>query len=1216
MEAECEGCWRTIRPEDTRYHCPTCDWVERCSACYADKRAPHAHEMLEERGHPWTCQDAVQGPDCVTILSLAFNCFAGRWCLGWRPTLSVDGTEVLAASYKWHTFKEVGLRVRHFAAGLSILGIEARSHLAICSPNRLEWYLADFACVYRSVISVALHTNSHRSDMLYILKRVQATCVVCSPEFVKLFEELAPSLPALQYIIHFDKNQPSLSDGDSLPAQATLGTYPQQHQTGVKILRFSSVERQGALFLAENPTFPIAVPNKPDDVVTVVYTSGSTGLPKGTIYTERLWHDTLRSRTVLYAFPKVYMTSGPLSASSTRKNTERALCNGSRVGCFSGGVDRILEEIPILRPTILSGPPITWITVHQLYTQALNAAYGGAKNALEKQELKAQVMARFRKMLGSGCIRMITIGGAPVPKEVLQFTRKLFGNIEIRESYGATEIGGIYSNKTVSSDVELKLVDWEEYKTTDKPFPRGEVWVRSPTITPGYYLDEEQTKENFEDGWFKTGDIGMLQQTGDTRSIELIDRKKNLFKLAQGLFVVPEKIEAALTIGCPSIRECFVYGDGSRSHLVAVVVPRAATAVDGEADHHVGRQRLKHEIAEGIRAVSKKQEMRYYEVPRDVILAREPFSEHNGQRTITGKLNRRALAVHYRADIDAAYARTTTQARLTRDTIRDAIAHTISPGAEQLHQQEGQQASLLELGGDSLGAVNLMKIIRERFAVSLPLAMVLERPIDELAEYVERHSGGGGAASGEDSPPQGGSPSDQSTAATQSIDWRRDSRLDPETIRLLDEKCQASSQVSRAGAALEVRGVFVTGVTGFLGAFLLHRILAEFPSATVWCLVRVGPRQADEDAAMRRVRDHMKDYGLWDDAQAQRIRPVAGELSLDRFGLSRDRFDALGDEAEVIFHCGAWVNSLLSYSSLVKGNVVGTRNVVRLAATGRTLSVVHHISSLSVLQDRGTARAHEEDEDLKQLMRRTSGGGGGDVGAYLAALRSGYRQTKCVAELLLRRGRKRGLPVNVFRCGMIVGEAAPHCARGGVANESDWVGRLLCGIVHMRSYPACRGVEFNFVPVDSAAAAIVKIAKHTAGQPGGTFHINNFSQATTFDTLLEGVRRFMEDTASSSSGDAAAPSLEAVTYLAWRRKIDSSDESNPLYVVRSMFRSWFPGTSSAECGKTVALLQAIADSSRKLEEGTDGATAKVACHPIDSRVVASWLHRFKAKDLV
>lgn len=113
-------------------------------------------------------------------------------------------------------------------------------------------------------------------------------------------------------------------------------------------------------------------------------------------------------------------------------------------------MDRILEEIPILRPTILSGPPITWITVHQLYTQALNAAYGpclpsllpstavgadhvpllfylhaaGAKSALEKQELKAQIMTRFRKMLGGGCIRMITIGTSNEKKK-LQLCRQL-----------------------------------------------------------------------------------------------------------------------------------------------------------------------------------------------------------------------------------------------------------------------------------------------------------------------------------------------------------------------------------------------------------------------------------------------------------------------------------------------------------------------------------------------------------------------------------------------------------------------------------------------------------------------------------------------------------------------------------------------------------------------------------------------------------------------
>jgi thioester reductase-like protein len=123
-----------------------------------------------------------------------------------------------------------------------------------------------------------------------------------------------------------------------------------------------------------------------------------------------------------------------------------------------------------------------------------------------------------------------------------------------------------------------------------------------------------------------------------------------------------------------------------------------------------------------------------------------------------------------------------------------------------------------------------------------------------------------------------------------------------------------------------VHGVFLTGATGFLGAFLLRRILAEYPSAIVWCLVRVGRHSAptDDDEARRRLRDHMVSYELWDEAQSARVRAIAGELSLDRFGLCSERFAALADEVDVIFHCGAWVNSLLSYQSLVKGNVVGT----------------------------------------------------------------------------------------------------------------------------------------------------------------------------------------------------------------------------------------------------------------------------------------------------
>jgi fatty acid CoA ligase FadD9 len=270
--------------------------------------------------------------------------------------------------------------------------------------------------------------------------------------------------------------------------------------------------------------------------------------------------------------------------------------------------------------------------------------------------------------------------------------------------------------------------------------------------------------------------------------------------------VVPEKIESTLTMGCPSIKECFVYGDGTRSHLVAVIMPA------GEEGSDAGQLRTK--IMREIQLVAKKEELKYYEVPRDLMLAREAFSEINGQRTITGKLNRRTLAEHYRDDIELMYQRTANQTRQTRDTIRAAIASTVLDRVDggdadstvrsptvvffrsyvtcshvrcivRVPQDEARHSSLLELGGDSLGAVNLMKIIREQFAVSMPLAMVLERPLDELADFVERHIGGEADASRRES----------SINGSTTIDWRSDSRLDAETQRLLRDKRRSSSQV-------------------------------------------------------------------------------------------------------------------------------------------------------------------------------------------------------------------------------------------------------------------------------------------------------------------------------------------------------------------------------------------------------------------------------------
>jgi hypothetical protein len=153
------------------------------------------------------------------------------------------------------------------------------------------------------------------------------------------------------------------------------------------------------------------------------------------------------------------------------------------------------------------------------------------------------------------------------------------------------------------------------------------------------------------------------------------------------------------------------------------------------------------------------------------------------------------------------------------------------------------------------------------------------------------------------------------------------------------------------------------------------------------------------------------------------------------------------------------------------------------------------------------------------------------------------------------------------------------------------------------------GVEFNFIPVDFAADAIVKIAVHTEsiGSHGHTYHINNFSHPTSFDSLLDGVRLFVTST-SKHDDDPAAQELAAMTYLAWRKKIESSDESNPLFVVRSMFHSWFPNTSLVSCTNTWTALQALAEKS---------VTARLtACPRVNPDTVARWLSRLHAKGLM
>ncbi|MEA5572937.1 thioester reductase domain-containing protein [Calothrix sp. UHCC 0171] len=303
--------------------------------------------------------------------------------------------------------------------------------------------------------------------------------------------------------------------------------------------------------------------------------------------------------------------------------------------------------------------------------------------------------------------------------------------------------------------------------------------------------------------------------------------------------------------------------------------------------------------------------------------------------------------------------------------------------------------------------------------------------------------------------------------------------------------------------------VFLTGATGFLGAFIIYELLKQ-TNADVYCLVRA----ANLHAGKNKVKNNLEKYGIWEDSFESRIIPILGDLSQPLLGISQEAFEMLAANMDAVYHSAATLNYVYPYSALKAANVLGTQEVLRLASMIK-VKPMHYVSSVAVFESPAYAgKVVKEDDDFNHWE-----------GIFL-----GYSQTKWVAEKLVKIAGERGLPITIHRPPLISGHSET-----GVGNTDDFINLMVKGCLQIGTFP---DVDYmmDMSPVDYVSKSIVHLSLQKESL-GKAFNLQH-PQPVPLKELVNWVSKF---------GFA----VEVIPYEEWQNQlVNISSPDNPLYTLR------------------------------------------------------------------
>uniref|UniRef100_A0A0E0FR88 Long-chain-fatty-acid--CoA ligase n=1 Tax=Oryza nivara TaxID=4536 RepID=A0A0E0FR88_ORYNI len=606
---------------------------------------------------------AVPGLECCwDIFRMTVERCPDNKMLGRREI--VDGK---AGKYTWITYKEAYDTVIKVGASIRSLGVGKGGRCGIYGANCPEWVISMQACNAHGIYCVPLYDTLGAGAVEFIL--CHAEVEIAFIEEKKIGEVLKTFPNATKYlktIVSFGKVNPEQKE--------------KVEQNGVSIYSWEEFLQLGGEEKYELPT------KQKDDICTIMYTSGTTGDPKGVLISNR------SIITIISALREddVYISYLPLAHIFDRVLEEVFIHHGASIGFWRGDVKLLVEDIGELKPTIFCAVPRVLDRIYGglqdkvstggfLKKTLFNVAYKYKQGNMVKGSKHEEAAAMFDKLVFTkvkrglgGRVRLILSGAAPLSNHVEEYLRVVTCSL-VLQGYGLTETcaGSFVSLPNNMSmlgtvgppvpyvEVHLESVPEMGYDALSKESPRGEICIRGDTLFSGYHKREDLTKEVLVDGWFHTGDIGEWQSDG---SMKIIDRKKNIFKLSQGEYVAVENLENIFG-QAPGVDSIWVYGNSFESCLVAVVNPNKqalerwaeSNGVTGDFATMCEDPKAKEFILGELTKTGKEKKLKGFELIRAVHLEPVPFDMDRDLITPTYKKKRPQLLKYYQNVIDSMY---------------------------------------------------------------------------------------------------------------------------------------------------------------------------------------------------------------------------------------------------------------------------------------------------------------------------------------------------------------------------------------------------------------------------------------------------------------------------------------------------------------------------------------------------------------------------------